>query len=303
MAHDKQAINGSGESGLIEAIETTMLTSRDGTGIFVRAWVPAKPQHVLVCVQGLGGHGGYYEELARQLAFEGAITVAPDLRGHGHSRGARGDIDRFDGYLEDVDTAVTWARTSWPGKPIFVLGESMGASIAIQYIASVKHRHHIGLALIAGLVLVSPVLRPAIRPAIREVIHYVRSLLTAPSHPLIAVTGREELGCRDPVFNARLRADPLFVRFVSARFLTKLTMWLWQSIGKAHQVDLPLLVFQGGRDYIARRSGTEAFLRHVPAREQQVITFPQAYHCLFYDPDTPTVVKALATWLEAHSGT
>ncbi len=88
-------------------------------------------------MQGLGGHGGYYEELAYQLASEGTIVVAPDLRGHGHSEGVRGDLDDFDSFLMDIDSAVTWVSTTWPDTPIFVLGESMGVSIAIQYIASV----------------------------------------------------------------------------------------------------------------------------------------------------------------------
>jgi acylglycerol lipase len=258
----------------------------------------SNPQRIVVCVQGLGGHGGYYEELAHQLAFEGTLIVAPDLRGHGHSEGPRGDIDYFERYLADVDAAITWANTSWPEIPIFVLGESMGVSIAIQYVASTQYRAN-SIA-IAGLVLVSPVISPAIRPNFGEVIRFFRSLLFAPRRPSIAVTGREELGCRDPIFNAQLRADPLFVRLVSARFLTRLTLWLWQSKHKARQINLPILVLLGGRDSVARRSGTSALLRCVPAREQRIVTFPQAYHCLLRDPDTPSVVGILDAWLAAH---
>jgi alpha-beta hydrolase superfamily lysophospholipase len=92
------------------------------------------------------------------------------------------------------------------------------------------------------------------------------------------------------------------VRLVSVRFLTRLTLWLRQSKRKARQISLPLLVLLGGRDYVARRSGTSAFLRRVPAREQRIVTFPQAYHCLLRDPDTPAVVRVLGAWLAARSG-
>ena len=74
---------------------TTTLTASDGTAIFARAWVEGKPERVLVCVQGLGGHGGYYEAVARYVAPQGTVVVAPDLRGHGLSHGKRGDIDHF----------------------------------------------------------------------------------------------------------------------------------------------------------------------------------------------------------------
>jgi acylglycerol lipase len=294
-----QTNDGNDQRAFIEEIEK-LLSSKDGISIFVHAWVPNNPQRILICVQGLGGHGGYYRELACQVALKGNIVVAPDLRGHGHSEGVRGDIDRFDRYVMDVDVAVTWAITMWPDTPIFVLGESMGASIAIQYIAR-------GLYLtdqfpFTGLVFISPVFSSVIRPTFSEVLHFMRSLLIAPMHPAVAVTGREELGCRDPAFNALLRADPLFVRKVSARFLIRLTIWLWQSKRKARKINLPLLVLLGGRDYIARRSGTSAFLRSVAAREQRIVTFPQAYHCLLRDPDTPDVVGVLNAWLIASHG-
>jgi acylglycerol lipase len=283
---------------LIEEKGTTVLTP-DGVSIFVHAWVPDSPQRVLVCVQGLGGHGGYYSELASSVAVNGTIVVAPDLRGHGLSEGARGDIGRFDLYVMDVDAVCNWVRTVWPDKPIFMLGESMGASIEVQYIAS-------GLCQtlqesLAGLVLVSPVFSSALRPRFGEVVHFVLLLLSAPTYPSIAVTGREELGCRDPDFNALLRADPLFVRVVSVRFLIRLTMWLRLSKRKASQINLPLLVLLAGKDKVAERNGTSAFLRKVPTRERRIVTFPQTFHCLLRDPDTPNVLRVLNAWLISHN--
>ena len=299
MEYVNQNSDSNAQSAFSEEIET-LLTSKDGIKIFVHAWVPDMPQRILVCVQGLGGYGGYYRELASQLALEGTIVVAPDLRGHGHSKGVRGDIDRFDRYVMDVGLAVTWAGTMWPDTPIFVLGESMGASIATQYVASGQYgTNQIPLA---GLVFISPVFSSAIRPTYGEVVHFIRSLLIAPTRPSITVTGREELGCRDAAFNRLLRTDPLFVRLVSARFLIMLTLWLWQSKRKARQINLPLIVLMCGRDKIARRKGTTAFLCSVPAREQRIVTFPHAYHCLLRDPDTPDVVVVLNAWLTTHQG-
>ena len=60
------------------------------------------------------------------------------------------------------------------------------------------------------------------------------------------------------------------------------------------------MVLLGGRDTIARRSGTSVFLSKVSSREQRIVTFPQAYHCLLRDPDTPDVVEALNFWLNTH---
>jgi alpha-beta hydrolase superfamily lysophospholipase len=60
---------------LIEETGTEISTS-DEVGIFVRAWIPDNPQRVVICAQGLGGHGGYYSELAKGVAVSGTIVIA-----------------------------------------------------------------------------------------------------------------------------------------------------------------------------------------------------------------------------------
>jgi alpha-beta hydrolase superfamily lysophospholipase len=297
VIEERQSAGAPTNTTVLTETETTLRLD-NGLGIFARAWSPPDPQRVVVCVQGLGGHGAYYRSLAEALAANGTILAAPDLRGHGRSEGVRGNIDRFARYLEDVDATLRWVLASWPGKPIILLGESMGASIAIQYIISSQRQAD--PVPLAGLALVSPVLRPAIQPSFGEATRFLRFLVTAPSRPAMPTTGREELGCRDNEFNDRLRADPLFVRKVSVRFLNNLALWLWQTRRIAPQMSLPLLVLQGERDYVAHPAGTTAFVRRVASADQRVITFPEAYHCLLYDPATPLVVKALSDWLAAY---
>ena len=288
----------SAQIGPLTEIETNLLL-QDGTSIYTRAWTPAQPRLVVICVQGLGGHGGYYLPLAEELAPAGIAVVAPDLQGHGHSTGVRGDIRSFACYLEDVDVTVQWARASFPRLPLILLGESMGASIAIRYLASAAQYAH--TTQIAGLALLSPVLRAVVHPRPGEVTRFLFSSLT-PTRPKMPVTGREELGCRDEAFNDQLRGDPLFVRKVSVRFLSILNGWLGQARRSAGQINLPLLVMQGGCDYIAHPKGTAAFLHRVATRKQKVITLPGVYHCLLHDPETPAVISALLAWLEGFTG-
>ena len=294
---NKESQPSAGQSMTVAAItETeTILRLADDIAVYARAWIPSRLKRLVLCVQGLGGHGGYYRALAAQLAPTDTAVIAPDLRGHGRSTGRRGDIDHFARYLEDIDAAVRWAQERWPDYPLILLGESMGASIALQYLAEVQKGHF--AASLAGVALVSPVLRPAIQPSAVEAVRFIRALLLAPARPMLPVTGREELGCRDKEFNAGLRADPLFVRQISARFVFQLTRWLWQTRRAAPYISLPLLILQGERDYIAHPAGTAHFLRRV-ATQPQLITFPTAYHCLLFDPSTPDVIQALTSWLE-----
>lgn len=275
------------------------LSAGDGTSIFARAWFIGEPERVVVCVQGLGGHGGYYDDMAAVLAPSGTAVVAPDLRGHGKSLGQRGDIDNFDRYLDDVESAITWARSCWPDKPLFILGESMGASIAIHYIARAARRSPTAPA--AGLVLLAPVLRQSVQPRAAEVVGYLRSLLLAPKRPSIATSGREEVGSRDAIFNDRLRADPLFVRYVSVRFLNNLARYIGRARRHAPAITLPLLILRGEHDHVAHVGGITTFLRHARTSDHRFVIFPEAFHSLLADPVTPNVLRLLNSWLVAHS--
>ncbi len=279
-----------------EALET-LLSARDGTAICVHTWSVAReasPARALICVQGLGGHGGYYDVLAQAPELADTLIIAPDLRGHGRSQGVRGDIASFALYLDDLESTVAWVHACWPRLPLILLGESMGASIAIQYLCSAEPH----ASQISALALVSPVLGAAIKPRLDEALRYLRLLLCAPTRPAMAVTGREELGCRDAAFNQRLRDDPLFVRHVSVRFLNRLSFWLTSARRKAPALKVPLLLLQGSHDAIAHARGTRSFLRHLGSREVRVITFAGAYHSLLHDPATPAVLEALQSWLE-----
>ncbi|GER83424.1 hydrolase [Thermogemmatispora aurantia] len=276
--------------------QEALLTTRDGITLSVHSWKTEQPNCLLLCIQGLGGHGGYYDVLAQAPELAAVQIVAPDLRGHGRSQGRRGDIASFRLYLEDVDSTIAWVRRCWPSLPLILLGESMGASIAIHYLSS--HLPHVQE--VSGLILISPVLSASITPRPGEVLRYLRLLLTAPTQPAMPITGREELGCRDASFNERLRNDPLFVRLVSVRFLNLLSLWLSSARRRAPAIRLPLLLLRGSCDYIARERGTRAFLRRIGSRDVEAITLTGAYHSLLHDPATPALLEAMHSWLQRH---
>ena len=74
----------------------------DGTALHVHSWGTDTPTWILLCVQGLGGHGAYYQSLADDLADLNPLVIAPDLRGHGYSDGVKGDIHSFGVYIRDL---------------------------------------------------------------------------------------------------------------------------------------------------------------------------------------------------------
>jgi acylglycerol lipase len=87
----------------------------------------------LLCVHGLGLHKGTYAQFGERMAKLGWGVFACDVRGFGSFKelGMATTVD-FPGCLEDVSSALDMVRAQAKGKPVFIVGESMGGAIALR---------------------------------------------------------------------------------------------------------------------------------------------------------------------------
>ena len=81
---------------------------------------------MIALVHGYGDHGGRHTWFGEDMAARGYAVYAYDLRGHGQSTGTRGQIERFDDYLDDTAIFLDEVRRRQPGKPLVLLGHSLG---------------------------------------------------------------------------------------------------------------------------------------------------------------------------------
>jgi alpha-beta hydrolase superfamily lysophospholipase len=132
----------------------------EGVKLFEQSWRPDKtPRAVVVLVHGLKDHSSRYRDLGIHLAYRGLAAYAFDLRGHGYSEGVRDHIDSLDNAVIDLDALVTLVRDRQPGKPIYLLGQGFGASLAAVYAV----RKAGPKSPVAGLVLSAPPLRGEVK--------------------------------------------------------------------------------------------------------------------------------------------
>lgn len=103
------------------------------SGGSLSAWlIPGEREDVPVIIP-LAGHGGNKGDLlgiARYLWQAGAHCLLFDYRGAGSSEGRGSTL----GYRETEDTlaAIDWVSNTSPGRPIGLLGYSMGGAVAIM---------------------------------------------------------------------------------------------------------------------------------------------------------------------------
>lgn len=116
-------------------------SSAAGRQINVLRCTPDTPPRAIVqLTHGMVEYIGRYEELARYLADRGFAVIGHDHLGHGGSIRTPADYGYFarpDGnrtLLEDLHNVTRLAKTEWPGRPVFLLGHSMGSFYARQYL-------------------------------------------------------------------------------------------------------------------------------------------------------------------------
>ncbi|NOX60630.1 MAG: alpha/beta hydrolase [Chloroflexi bacterium] len=114
----------------------TTLTAPDGVSLFLRVWTPEQPPRaILVLVHGLSEHAGRYPHVAEAFLNQNYVIYGHDHRGYGRSGGPRGDYERFDDVLRDLDQVVTYARSQHPDLPLAMYAHSLGGMIATHYLA------------------------------------------------------------------------------------------------------------------------------------------------------------------------
>ncbi len=95
---------------------TEVLKSFDGGDIFFRCCTPrvaqgedVKISGLVVAVHGFGEHSGRYGHVAEFVCKKGLAFASFDLRGHGHSGPARGDVENLHSLILDVIYVVNHA--------------------------------------------------------------------------------------------------------------------------------------------------------------------------------------------------
>jgi alpha-beta hydrolase superfamily lysophospholipase len=109
-------------------------TCQDSPGPSADTARPPAAKVVIIAVHGMNDYAGAFNAAGTWWSERGAIVYAYDQRGFGRSPQS-GIWPRHEVMRKDLATAVDVARRAHPGARIAVVGESMGASVAITAFA------------------------------------------------------------------------------------------------------------------------------------------------------------------------
>lgn len=259
----------------------------DGGAQLVREWDPeTEPKGDVVLVHGIGEHSGRYAEVGSWLTEGGYRVRSFDLLGFGASSGPRGDIARWSLYLDQVEGHLRAMRTE--GRPLVLMGHSMGGLIAAEYVVSERPQPDL-------LVLSSPALmggaswQRAIAPFIGR------------AFPTLSLGTRVKGSqlSRDPAVGEAYMSDPLNLFKATFRLGANIFASQDRVAPLLSRISIPTFVIHGGSDTLVPPEASQLLLG-LPGVERRV--YPDLRHECLNEPEGREVTADILSWLDEHMG-
>jgi len=114
---------------------------------------PDKPQMGVLLLHGMSDSPYSLRTIGQRLHQTGARVIGLRLPGHGTAPAGLVTV-KWEDMAAAVELAVRYLRDKAGGRPIFIVGYSTGAALAVQY--ALKTLEEADLPKVAGLVLISP---------------------------------------------------------------------------------------------------------------------------------------------------
>ena len=266
--------------------------ARGSSRLYHQAWLPdGEIRAAVLLVHGLGEHSARYEHVAAQLTDCGFAVFAIDHYGHGKSDGRMGYVERFSVYLDGVDELLKTVRSRHPSLPLFLIGHSMGGLIAATYLLA--NRDAFRACVLSGPALQTDQAPPAL---ILALIRLLAALV--PTVPMIQLDASGV--SRDPAVVEAYVNDPLVLHGkLSARLIAELSTTMDNTLSRANEIHIPLLVLHGEKDVLAAPSGSQEMYDNVSSSDKTLKIYPGLFHEIFNEPEKESVLADASTWLEA----
>jgi acylglycerol lipase len=185
-------------------------------------------------------------------------------------------------------------RAAEPGRPVFLLGHSLGGLIATLYALERDPA-------LAGLLLSAPALAfpsPPIEAAL------IRTIAGVSPDARILATPHGNFSS-DPTMAAQLDADPLVyappgpARTARAALDGVARVW-----ARPHALTVPLLALHGTADRLTGPAGSRDLVRRAGGDDRTLRLYPGLAHDLLHEPGGAgaTVAGEVRAWLDAHTG-
>jgi alpha-beta hydrolase superfamily lysophospholipase len=276
----------------------------DGARLPLRKWLPKnRVAAVILALHGFNDYSNAFAMPATIWAAHGIATYAYDQRGFGGApeRGLWPGEGRL---AVDAITATRILRRAYPGRPVYLLGESMGGAIATLAMTGTMRGVLPGpdgmpMADADGVILSAPAVwgRPTM-----DLLPRIALFAAARFFPTMVLTGRGlKIVASDnlPMLRA-LSRDPMVLKGARVDTIYGLVDLMDDGLAAASRLEAPTLLLYGAHDQVVPRRPIEQFAEHLPPEPdnpRRLAYYPHGYHMLLRDLDGAAVAGDVAGWI------
>ena len=258
--------------------EGKFYTVSDGTQLFYSVYMPDNtPKKTIYIISGYTGINHITDlDVIETLANDVNKVVTIHPRGTGYSEGKRGDIKKFnffiDDYMEIINNDIEMNRDNG----VILYGHSISTAIACA-IGSKLNR-------IDGIILVNPPFEmkksPGMTPSVSEYIKYGFYMIFAPHKPIVNMGGDPAL-----IVNIEEREeaiqrinDPLIVRYISMYMMVQSRKLMDNILNYSKEANYPLILIYGTEDSIIEKSGCDKIFENWKSQEKKYLIIENGPH-------------------------
>lgn len=249
---------------------------------------------IILCVHGLGLHKGCYKDFGEKMAPLGWGIYAMDVRGFGSFQ-QMPEVRHLDfhGTVQDVAKTLRFIRKTHPGKPVFLLGESMGGAVSVRTTSMFPE-------LIDGLIASVPagdrwhMLSDSVKVGMNLFFRPGKTMDVGPI--LMRSSAKEELR-EEWSKDTYARFDLTAMDLIHFQKLCDGNVECAKKITKT-----PVLVVQGENDMLVKASSTLNVTNHIASPDCRCIVIMNGEHLTFEEAQfTDGIIEQLLAWLDEHA--
>lgn len=275
--------------------ENTFIAA-DGVSLPLRRWLPqGEVKAVILALHGFNDYSHAFAMPGPVWAERGIATYAYDQRGFGGTatRGAWAGNARL---AADAVTAVRLLRGTYPGRPVYLLGESMGGGVSILAATGIDG---VPAGEVDGVILSAPAVWGR---ATMDFWPKLALFAAVRFFPEMELTGRG-LGIQPsdnlPMLKALMK-DPMVIKGARVSTIYGLVDLMDSALDAAPRLTMPFLLLYGAHDEIVPREALAEFVSALPPdpmHRRRLAYYRQGYHLLLRDLAGATVAADVANWV------
>lgn len=270
------------------------LITADGARLPLRSWLPPdgiSVRGVIVALHGFNDYSFSFDGPGKAFAAQGIATYAFDQRGFGETDN-RGIWPGTATLVADVRAAVAVIRSFHPGRPHYLMGESMGGAVSLTALGGPEPPVVDGAIFVAPAVWGFETMGFVSRAALR---------LAYATLPGMTLHPPDELHIRPsdniPMLRAMSR-DPLVIKGARVDALYGLTELMGEGLAAVADLQVPSLVLFGEKEQVLPEYPVAKALESFGQRPLcRIAVYPHGYHMLLRDLHADVVERDIVSWL------